>query len=114
MAIGVTQVATDFTNLSDLIKHEYKPEYGYCRGNVTVAAAKVRGQLVQADGAVAATESAIVGVVMFDAAAGDSAMILKRGPAAVLKTALVYGALTPATVDAKLESLGIQVVREYV
>ncbi|QCQ57949.1 hypothetical protein Barba22A_gp098 [Rheinheimera phage vB_RspM_Barba22A] len=114
MAIGVTKVASDFTNESDLIKHESGKIWGYCRGNVTVAAAKVRGDLIQADGALAATEAAIVGVVINDTAAGESAQYLKRGECGVLKTALVYAALTPATVDARLEALGIQVIREYV
>lgn len=109
--MAVTKIASDFEILSDLIKHEYAPQWGYCRGNVTVAAAKVIGDLVQADGALAATEAAIVGVVMKDTAAGGSALILKRGPAGVLKSTLNYAALTPATVDAKLESLGIQVIK---
>lgn len=108
--MAVTQVAGDFEIRSDLIKHEYAPQWGYCRGNVTVAAAKVIGDLVQADGAIAATEAAIVGVVMKDIAGAGSAMVLKRGPVGVLESAINYGALTKATVDAKLESLGIQVI----
>jgi hypothetical protein len=109
--MAVTKVASDFNILSDLIKHEYAPQWGYCRDNVTVAAAKVAGDLVQANGAIAATEAAIIGVVMKDVAAGGSALILKRGPAGVLKSSIKYGSLTPATVDARLEALGIQVIR---
>lgn len=110
----MTKIASDFNVESDLIKHEYGITWGYCRDNVTVATAKTRGQLVQADGALAATEAAIVGIVIKDVAAGGSAVILKRGAAGVLKTSINYGALTPATVDAKLESLGIQVIKENV
>jgi len=110
----VTKVAGDFEIRSDLIKHEYAPEWGYCRGNVTVATAKVIGDLVQADGAIAATAAAIVGVVMKDVAAGGSALVLQRGACGVLKSALKYGALVPADVDAKLASMGIQVIREFV
>lgn len=108
--MAVTKVAEDFSILSDLIKHEYAPQWGYCRGNITVAAAKVRGDLLQADGAIAATEAAIVGVVMKDVAAGGSALVLERGPVGVLEAAINYGALTKATVDARLEALGIQVI----
>jgi hypothetical protein len=110
----VTKVASDFEIRSDLIKHEYSPVYGYCRGNVTVAAAKVIGDLVQADGAVPATVAAITGVVMKDTAAGGSAIVLKRGPVGILKSTINYGALVVADVDAKLETLGIQVIREFV
>lgn len=109
--MAVTLVASDFEIRSDLIKHEYLPNYGYCRGNITVASAKVIGDLLQADGAIAATEAAIVGVVMKDIAGAGSALVLKRGPVAVLESAINYGALVKATVDARLEALGIQVIK---
>jgi hypothetical protein len=110
----VTKVSSDFEIRSDLLKHEYAPQWGYCRGNVTVAAAKVIGDLVQADGAVPANVAAITGVVMKDTAAGGSAIVLRRGPVGILKTTINYGVLTPADVDARLEALGIQVIREFV
>lgn len=109
----MTKIASDFNIESDLIKHEYSPQWGYCRDNVTVAAAKVRGDLVDATGAVPATTGAIVGVVTKDVAAGGSAEYLKRGPVGVLKTSINVGALTPADVYARLEALGIQVINEY-
>ena len=112
--MAVTKVANDFTILSDLIKHEYKPEWGYCRGNITVASAKVRGNLLLANGNLPADDAGVanvVGVVLKDIAGAGSAIVLKRGPVGILESMIQYGTLTKATVDAKLESLGIQVIK---
>lgn len=109
----MAKIATDFSVLSDLIKHEYAPQWGYCRGNATVAAAKVRGDLITAAGGVPAAAANIDGVVLEDTAAGGSAQYIKRGPVGVLKTSLNLGALVEADVYARLEALGIQVINEY-
>lgn len=109
----MAKIASDFSVLSDLIKHEYSPQWGYCRTNITASGAKVRGDLIAAAGGVPAAAANIVGVVMEDCANGASALVLQRGPAGVLKTSLNLGLLAEADVVAQLEALGIQVINEY-
>lgn len=109
----MAKIATDFEIQSDLIKHEYLPQWGYCRGNITVGAAKVIGDLVTDAGGVPATAADIDGVVMKDTASGASALCLVRGPVGVLATTLNLGLLAKADVVARLNALGIQVIEEY-
>ena len=109
----MAKIATDFEIQSDLIKHEYAPQWGYCRGNITVPAAKVIGDLVTSAGGVPAAAADIAGVVMRNTAAGGSALVLQRGPVGVLATTLKLGSLTKSAVVARLNALGIQVIEEY-
>lgn len=131
MAIGVTKVASDFAVLSDLIKHEYKPEWGYCRTNVTYNGAALTlaqgtllgkitatGKYIVVDKDASDGSQVVAAVVLQETVApattDTSVLVAFRGPMGVLKTGLVAGDTVSATVNTQLESLGIQVIREYV
>ena len=126
----MAKIASDFSVLSDLIKHEYAPQWGYCRDNVVYNGAALtlaRGTLlgkVTATGKYivadkdAADGSAVVAAVVMEATTAPattdtSVMALTRGPVGVLKTSLVLGDTVAADVYAQLEALGIQVINEY-
>lgn len=129
----MTVIATDTLRLSNTLKHEYAPEYAYCREVVTVneAAAKtyavgtVLGK-VTADGKykiavqTASDGSATAAAIVMDdaniAAATDTKLVvLVRGPAGVNKGGLVLDAsfdlqAEKDAVYAALEAKGIQVL----
>ena len=126
----MTKIATDFTNESDLIKHEYLPQWGYCRDNVvyngaalTWARGTLLGKITASGKYIVADKDAVDGsavvaaVVMEDtvvpATTDTPVLALTRGPAGVLKTSLVLGDTVAATVYSQLEALGIQVINEY-
>lgn len=126
----MAKIASDFSVLSDLIKHEYAPQWGYCRDNVVYNGAALtlaRGTLlgkVTATGKYivadkdAADGSAVVAAVVMEATTAPattdtSVIVLTRGPVGVLKTSLVLGDTVAADVYAQLEALGIQVINEY-
>ena len=126
-------LATDTKRLSNVLKHEYAPEYAYCRQVVTVneAAAKtyavgtVLGK-VTADGKYKiAVQTAVDGsevaaaVVLADAsipAATDTKLVvLVKGPAGINKGGLVLDAsynldAEKEAVYAALEANGVQVL----
>lgn len=126
-------IATDSLRLSNTLKHEYAPEYAYCRAVVTVNEAAAKNYVVgtvlgkvTADGKYkiavqTATDGSQVAdaIVMQDvgiAAATDTKLVvLVKGPAGVNKGGLVLDAsfdldAEKAAVYSALEAKGIQVL----
>lgn len=134
----MAKVSTDFKIVSDVVKHEYKPEFGYCRKVVTVNEASetelslgsVLGK-VTADGkykvsdpdAVDGSEvaAAVVVAPLTVAATTDTEVeVLVRGPVGVLESAagglvfdVAHDATQTATAEAELEALGFQIIRKF-
>lgn len=134
----MAKVASDFKIVSDLVKHEYKPEYGYCRKVVTVnetaetvlSIGSVLGK-VTADGkyktsdpvAVDGSEAAaavVVEAITVPAATDTEVEVLVRGPVGVLEDSagglvfdVAHDATQTATAEAELEALGFQVIRKF-
>lgn len=126
----MAKIASDFSVLSDLIKHEYSPQWGYCRDNVvyngaalTLARGTLLGKVTATGKYIVADKDAVDGsavvaaIVLEDtvvpATTDTSVLVMNRGPAGVLKTSLVLGDTVAATVYSQLEALGIQVINEY-
>jgi hypothetical protein len=128
----MTKLATQGGKLTDVLAHEYDPEFGYCRKTATVTVeagmdvgAVLRlasGKWAWVEAADVATLTADVGVLIeagFGAdvpslTAGDHSLtIMFRGPAGVKTAGLLYkDTLTTnqkATVQAALEAKGIAV-----
>lgn len=126
-------IATDSLRLSNTLKHEYAPEYAYCRTVVTVNEADAKNYVVgtvlgkvTADGKYkiavqTATDGSQVAdaIVMQDvsitAATDTKLVVLVKGPAGVNKGGLILDAsfdlaAEKAAVYAALEAKGIQVL----
>ena len=90
---------------------DYNPPFDEVQ--VTVAGALVAGQVLESAAAVVDGDStAVFGILAEDKPAGSAwVRVMTRGnPTTVNRQELVYGAATPATIDALLEAKGIVVV----
>lgn len=112
-------IANEHAFPGDVFKHEYQDAPAYTRKELTyngAARSFVVGELVEADGTVAAAVADVVGVVRFpvDAALNTDTAVVAcvRGPASVRAAGLSLGGLDAALVAAKLETLGIQVLAD--
>lgn len=129
----MTVIATDTLRRSNLVKHEYAPEFAYCREVVTVNEAAAKSYVVgtvlgkvTADGkykiavqtAVDGSQTAaavVLDAVAIPATTDTKIVVLVKGPAGINKGALVLDATydlaaEKAAVYAALEAKGIQVL----
>ena len=122
-------IATDTQRLSNVVKHEYNPEIGYCRGVVTKTTTvdyplgTVLGKVTATGAYRPAVETAVDGSKVPAAIAledqtkngvNTKCLVLLRGPSNVSKGALLLDATyndatKKATAYAALEALGILV-----
>lgn len=96
----MTLIATEAKRLSNVVKQELWPDYGYNRAVLT-APANCKPGTVIFDG------EDVAGVAMAEAAEGADVLALVRGPAVVSKGGLIATDVDAAA--AALEAKGIQV-----
>ena len=108
-------------NFSDVIQWEVEPNYTREEVTFTSGTKYKLGDIVYDNAGkmelIAASKTA-AGICISDEVDASKAdakgVILKKGPAIVLKQMLNYNAQTAATIDAQLEALGITVVEAKV
>lgn len=128
----MTVIATDSFRLSNTVKHEYKPELGYCREVATFNGlagdykiGTILGKVTSGGKLIQAVQTAVDGSAVFyavlmedktiAATTDTKVLVMKRGPASVSKYGLVFDATynldaEKLVVYTAMEAAGIQVL----